>query len=333
MLQLGIVVWGFAQASVNPKGTGTISLSYQNVFVNKHLFGSGQNYNAAGISALGEVRTHAVFFNVEYSITDRLAISGAIPYISSKYCCGTPGNGPHLYHEPGLLPNSTADDILVTNPDGTPYIPLDDGKYHGAFQDVSLRLRYNAIADPLLVTPFIEYSAPSHGYPFFAHVVVGSRVSEFRIGTYVGRSMDPFLPNAYIQGRYAFGIAQRILGISRTRHQAEVEVGYSIAEPMAVFGVVVGEVTNGGLNLGGGDDFGPMPNRSYNPKFYHHLQVSRNNLLDVGLGLQYSLNDRMSLFGVVLHTITARNMHAIDYALTFGISWAFGSTPLRPCNC
>lgn len=332
IFQIAVAVCALAQASINPQGSGTISLSYQNAYVKNHFFGTGKTYRPTDVNRIstnGEMDTHAMFFNVEYSITDKLAISGGIPYISSKFIEGTPGlGGPHLYYyDDG--DNNPANDIPVRNPDGTLYIPLDDGNYHGDFQDVSVRLRYNAVADPFLVTPFVEYSAPSNEYPFFAHVVVGNRVAEFKIGTYVGGSLDRILPNTYIQGRYAFGIPQRILGISRTRHHAELEMGYSIAEPLAVFGVILGQVTVGGLDLP--EDF--APSRSYNPKFYHHLQIQRDNLLDAGVGLQYSLNDRMTAFGVVVHTLTARNMHALQYAVTFGMSWAFGSTPVRPCNC
>jgi hypothetical protein len=322
----------FAQAYINPKGSGTFSISYQNAYVKDHLFGTGQNFRPNDpnrISTNGEIRTHAMFFNIEYSITDRLAISGGIPYITSKYTEGkdVPFNGVHVFWEPGVLPNDLTDDILITNPDGTPYNPLDDGKYHGSFQDVSARLRYNAISNPFFITPFVEYSTPSNEYPFYAHVAVGNRVSEFRIGTYFGISLDPYLPRTSLQARYAFGFPQRIIGISRTRQHAEIDVTFSLTDSIGIFGVLLGQTTSGGLDL-------PIsPNRSYNPNFYHHIQIQRDNLLDAGIGFQYSLTDRVTLFGVVVHTLTARNMHALNYSFTFGTSWGFGGTPVRPCNC
>jgi hypothetical protein len=333
---LSVPISAFAQAYINPKGSGTFSISYQNAYVKDHLFGKGQDVlpdprTGELLSALGQVRTQAVFFNVEYSITDKFAVSGGLPYITSKFIADGPVGtiaGPHIYHLPDGDPNPINDPI-VTNPDGTYYIPVDDGEYHGGLQDLSARVRYNILSVPFLVTPFIEYSAPTHDYPFYSHAVIGNRVSEFRIGTYVGGSLQSILPNTTIQARYAFGIPQRILGISRTRHQGEVDVAYSVSDTVTVFGVLLGQVTVGGLDLL--EDFRPL--RTYNPKFLHHLQIQRDNLLDVGVGGQYSLNDRTALFGVLVHTLTARNMHAFDYVLTFGMSWSFNSTPIRPCNC
>jgi hypothetical protein len=331
-------LYGFTQAWVSPKGTGSLSVSYQNSFVDQHLFGDGQNFvyvNVAGkgqppvlvqTSNLGQVRFQSTFLDVSYSLTDKLGISASLPFIEAKYTAPstpvTPGLGPHV----------------LVNPDGTKTIPLDDGRYHGSFQDFDIKVRYMAWTHPFVITPFVEYVQPSHGYMFYSHAVVGSHVRQLNIGTYLGGLLDPLLPNGYIQGRYSYGFPQTIIGVSRRRQNMELEVGYFVNPTIRAFGLVIGEVTKGGVNVPT-DVLSFDADRPYgfttslNPLFFHHTQISRDNILDIGGGMTYAINDGLDLFGVVTHTITARNMHALKYGITFGMSWGFGGSPQRPCHC
>jgi hypothetical protein len=331
---LMVPICGFTQAWVSPKGTGSLSVSYQNSFVDQHLFGSGQNFQNVNISPvgqppvlvktsnLGQVRFQSTFLDVSYSLTDKLGVSASLPFIAAKY--SAPSN-PVI---PGLGPHKLAD--------GT--IPLDDGSYHGSFQDFDIRVRYMAWTHPFVITPFVEYVQPSHGYMFYSHSVVGNNVRQLSIGTYIGSLLDPLLPNGYIQGRYSYGFPETIIGVSRRRHNMELEVGYFINPTIRAFGLVIGEVTNGGVNLPTDvltfDAAHPTGfTTPKNPLFFHHTQISRDNILDIGGGMTYALNDGLDLFGVVTHTITARNMHALNYGITFGMSWGFGGSPQRPCHC
>jgi hypothetical protein len=334
---LAIPVCSFAQGAwVSPKGTGYVGISYQDSYDKAHFFGNGETTNKAGVSLLGQIRFQSIFFDGSYSITDKLAISGSIPYVSGKFIDDsgiTPGTGfgnAHVITVPG------PDGKLVLLPNGKPdpayqHVTVDDGHYHSGFQDVTLRLRYSVAANPLQITPFMQYNAPSHAYPFFSHSVYGNRVAEFQIGTYMARTLDPFLPNMYIQGGYSFGWLQRILGISKTRQHGELEVGYFITPSYRVFGVLVGYVTNGGLNLFA--DFKGPPYTTVDPMFYHHTQITRDNNLDFGMGFDYAMSARWDLYFSGLRTLDGRNMHATSYGLSFGAVWGFGGTPQRPCHC
>jgi hypothetical protein len=313
-----------AQALISPKGVGAVSVSYQNIYVTQHLFSQGQNTivrpDGEVDSLLGQIRFQAVFFDISYSITDKLAISGYIPYIAGKYIDdgGNPGAKFGNAH-------------VINNPDGTAFVTIDDGKYHGGFQDIGFRLRYNVASYPMYVTPFIEYNTPSHDYPYYSHAVYGTNVAEFKIGSYFGKLLDPVIPNTFVQGRYAFGFLEEIIGVSRTRHHGEIEVGYLLTPSITVTGLLIGYYTNGGLDLP--DDYPPASRTTLNPYWFNHIRVSRDNLLDWGLGFQYAMSDRITLYTGGVRTITARNMHATDYAITLGMSWGFGGSPQRPCHC
>jgi hypothetical protein len=307
-----------AQATIEPKGSGSFGISYQYAFVDKHLFGTGEDYrvlsNGTKTSNLGQLRSHAIFVDFGYSITDKLAFSVSLPFMTRKY------TAPTEKLDPGMGAHALADGS----------IPLDDGNYHGSFQDFGFRVRYNLLSKSVFITPFIEYNVPSNNYMFYSHAIVGNHVKQLNLGTYVAGLLDPIIPNTIVQLRYAVGFPEEIVGVSRTRENAEVEVGYYINSSWRAFGTVIGEVTHGGIDLPKGT--GSTKNTT-NPLFFHHAQITRDNILNVGGGIQYSLNNSVDLYAAAVHTITARNMHALDYEITAGMSWGFGGSPQRPCHC
>jgi hypothetical protein len=307
-----------AQATIPPKATGTIAISYVHAFVDQHLFGTGENYrilsNGVKTSDLGTLRSHAIYADFGYSITDKLAFSVSLPFIIRKY------TAPENPLEPGLGKHQFKDGS----------IPLDDGDYHGSFQDLAFRVRYNLWTRPFYLTPFIEYNTPTNNYLFYSHAIVGNHVHQLNLGTYIGGLIDPVLPNTYVEARYAVVFPEEVLGISRTRQNADVNVTYFISPTWSAFGLLVGEVTHGGINLPQGTG---LPRDTTNPLFFHHAQISRDNILNIGGGIQYAYNDTINFYGAAVHTITARNMHALKYEITAGMSWGFGGSPQRPCHC
>lgn len=329
VLELAFAVSGNCQAWISPKHTGAFSISYLNDFSNKDYFGHGENFVITPVDVtapdgtfypagtkldqFGEVRTQGVYLDFGYSFTDKLAVTASIPYLAPKYTVSTDATNaffaPHRF------------------PDGT--IKLDDGHYHGSFADIGLRLRYNLTTRPFLITPYVEYNGPSNDYFFYSHGIVGRHVNSVGIGAYMGGTLGDFLPDAYIQGRYGEAFDEKILGISRHRSLLELETGYFITPSTRGFMILSGQVTHGGLNAP--YDLGnPVAS---NPLFFHHTQITRDNFLNIGFGGQYSLNNRIDLFGLVAHMITARNLHGLTYGITFGMSWGFGGSPQRPCHC
>lgn len=161
-------------------------------------------------------------------------------------------------------------------------IPLDDGRYHGSFQDFAFRLRYNITAHPFLITPFIQYNLPSNNYLFYSHAVVGRNVNSIGIGTYLGGLTDRILRNSYMQGLYSLNFEEKILGYSRNVQIMEYEFGYFVTPPIKTFAILAGQITNGGINVP--YDIPPTAFDSSDPIYFHQAQISRNNDLEIGLG-------------------------------------------------
>jgi hypothetical protein len=287
-----------AQAYVPSKGEGTVSFLYQGTFVKDHYLGTTP-------VDLGQITSKILLLDVTYGVTDKLAITLGIPWIASKYV----GSSPHPL-------------VDVTGATVTYYgaNPLDDGTYHGTFQDVSFDVRYNAVAKKgMALTPFIATSMPSHDYTAFAHAAAGQDLKLLQIGVSGAELLDTAVPGLFVQGRYAYGIAEKVVDISHNRSNADLEVGYFVTPKLRLLALGTGQLTHGGI------DMVPNARTVLGPLFQYHDQISRINFLDVGGGVSFALTDRVDLFGSLLRTVAARNGHALDHALSLGLSWSFSS--------
>ena len=139
-----------AQAFLPPAGEGNITVTYQNALARGHLDLNGNRM--PGESGRDPTQTHSVTMDVEFGLTDRLAVDVSLPYIRSKYG----GSDPHLVM--GIVGQTQE---------------WDDGTYHGTFQDFQSAVRFNIKSRPLAITPFAEVIIPSHEYPSTAHAAVG----------------------------------------------------------------------------------------------------------------------------------------------------------------
>jgi hypothetical protein len=118
-----------AQAWVPAKGEGTETLTLQDNFVKDHFGSSGERID------VGHIRTFILAEDIDFGITNKLAVDISIPFVLSKYY----GTHPHQ-------------------------LPVDNGNYHGNFQDVRINARYNLRTRPLSITPFLAFGVPSNDY-------------------------------------------------------------------------------------------------------------------------------------------------------------------------
>ena len=273
-----------AQAWLPGAGEGAVSVLYQNSLVDRHLGSDGSRIDS------GKIRVDGLLLDVTYGVTDKIAITLNVPFIAAKY----EGIKPH--------PNSA----------------LDDGRLHGAFQDLRFDVRYNISTGPVAITPFVGTVLPSHDYPYYGHAAVGRNLNEVQVGAYVARVLDPLIPGAFVQGRYAYAFTQQLFDISHNRSILDLELGYFVSPKLRTFGLATGQITHGGVEL-----IGAFPFNLPSEQIVHHDQISRVNMFDLGAGAQVSVSPSMDLFGSVVHTMSGTNGHALSYLVTVGASWTF----------
>jgi hypothetical protein len=271
-----------AQAWLPASGEGTVSIQWQNVFSKDHFVPTTP-------VDIGHIESDALVFDVTYGLTDKVAVDLALPFIAAKY------DGPQ--------PHPTA---------------LDDGAYHGAFQDFRLAVRYNLRAGRFAVTPYIGSILPSHNYEYYAHAAPGRRVAEVQVGAYVARLLDNVIPGAFVQARAGYGLMQQVADINHSRSMLDLEIGDFVTERFRAFAIGSGQVTFGGI------DIPPLgPNSLPMTLQPHHDRIDRTDFLNVGAGASFSIRDSVDVFGSMVTNVANRNGHATNRGIDVGVSWSF----------
>ena len=285
-VQLGCATTLGAQAWVPARGEGTVSFTYQNYYTLGHFDVLGRE-NTNGAS-----HAKVVFTELDYGLTDTLGLTLSLPFIASKY------TGPPSYY---------------VGPYETFPGPLDDRKYHGAFQDLRVEVRRLFLRGPLAVAPFVGASFPTHAYETVGEAVPGRHRRELQLGVSVDRTLDPILPDAYAHVRYSFATAERELGFPSVRSNIDLEGGRPLTSRIALRGLVASQLRHKGPTLA-----------ELAPDWKHHDRFIVSSYLNLGGGLTISLSRSADIYALWVATVSGRNGAHRARMLAIGTSWSFG---------
>lgn len=258
-----------AQAWLAPKGEASFSVGGQYEHARYHLLWEGQRDDR------GRMEWYHVISDLSYSVTDRFALRVGIPYVFSKYT----GAFPHV------------------PPAGRP--PADDGAWHRTFQDFGFEARFLAGTGSLVITPFLAAGLPGAGYETVAHAAAGRHVREYTGGVYLGRRLDPILPEAFAHARASFTMAERINGIWHNRNNADVDLGYFVSPSVSVRGLAAWQWTHGGFRI-------PLDTRPPE-NFAIHDQVAKDSHFILGGGVSFAATGSLDLAATYIKTISGEN--------------------------
>ena len=289
----------FSQIFLPPKGVGSVTTVVQQGLIIYHLIPDEEVER-------GSIRWNTVFVDFTYGLSDKFAMSVTLPWVRSVYR----GEFPHCQ------------DPEVTTPQDCPKgsLGLDDQAYHGAIQDIRAAVLYALKKHGMAITPFVGAIIPSHDYAYFNHSAPGRRLFEVEAGAGIARVLDPVVPDAYVQARYAFGRPQRVLDLSHNRSSLSVEAGYVIKRSLQVFARADGQYTHGGLD----SEAKPRCGFKEWEKWSHHDQIGREHYLQVGIGAAYPVTDSLGVFASVVRAVAGHNGHEIDYLWSVGASKTIG---------
>jgi len=294
-LLLALPLSVMAQAWLSPQGDGTVSVLYQYDIARLHSFDDGRTKDK------GHTYFQGLFVNTDFSITDRLAVQVGLPFIDAKYV----GPSPHL---------------LVRGEANTA-VAVDNGNYHGGFQDFRFNVRYALSRRALKIAPFVEAVLPSHAYPTFGHAAIGIDEHEYRVGVNVGRRLNPILPKAFVQGQYAFGFTPEVVaaGIAPKRSYGELQLGYLLNRRISFQGSSVLTYSHNGLDF----DYNLFPNNLTEEQYLNHDRISRTKLLDASASMAYLVNKSTNFFFSIGHSFYGINGHLRYVVTTVGFTKAF----------
>ncbi len=326
----------WAQAWLAPKGEASFSLGYQYYSMKDHLTTEGDRFD------WGRTRQDIVLANLTYAITDRFTVSlGVPPYFLSQYA----GQQAHFY------PVLDARGNLAKDAEGHPrFLPptIDDGGTHGSFADVRPELRFMAATGPLVVTPFVGVVFPSHRYESLGHTTVGRHLWELRTGLSLGRRLDPVLPDAYVQGRYAFSFRERLQGLRFNYSFVDLDLGYFVTPSVTLRLLGAWQIAHDGLRdedypeayllaadweealLGlDGEQVRGLPGVVAG---IHHDQLDLQSTFNAGVGVSFAATPSLDLGVTVAKTISGRGGHATRLAVSVGATWSFSPARLFKKN-
>jgi hypothetical protein len=287
----------FAQASVPPRGLGSVSFSYQKINHTGHIYTDGSTDDG------GRSVNHNLYIEGEYGITDRFAVSLGLPFVFSKFTDNRP-----------LPPNFPF-----------PLLPSDECHcWKSGFQDFNFIARYNTFGYPhsaLAVTPFVSIGVPSHSYEFRGEAVLGRDLRELRFGMDATLRIDAISENLYLQGQYSYAFVERVLNIRNDRSNVRIEGDYLFArKKMTLSGLVTGQRTHGGLSVGSNPVADPGEFNTSDRKNQRD-RLLRDNNWRAGIGASYSFQ-RMDVRADFTKVIGGSDTHILG-AVTFGVSFPF----------
>lgn len=286
-----------AQAWLPYKGEGSLSFAYTFYKGSDHLFSTSvEGQSSRGYVAednrwyLGDSYGNIFTVSFDYGLASRLAVSGGVAYAATRY-------------------------------DGRAWInfDLDDGDWHGTFQDVGLELRGTLLQRPFVLAPLIGIGVPLVDYPTSGHAAVGRGLNEFRVGAYLGWQMS-FLPFAYLHGSYVYGVAEEVDNARLKRGTLQIEAGYFLPKRLSVSASATYQDTYGGLEWASKDPGADPHSQGDGPPIGVN-EVSATRFALVGFGVSFSVKD-LGLYASWNTTVWGENVEDTDF-LSLGTSWSF----------
>ena len=292
-------------------GHGTLSISYENTYVNGMLLGGP-------VTPIGTLRVQSVDFLLDYFIADHWSIVAGIPFTTSRFEAG-PGNAPHCptaTAAPVCGPPTPA--LLQPHPESE---YLDDGNSHGTWADWTFGVEYHANVLDYIITPSINAYIPSHNYVFFANAAVGQDLKRVEVGATIAHQFD--FSNFYYRIGYRRAFVQRTLGVSIDNNKYDVDVGYFVNEKLSLNIYGLGKF-GGGLT---GDQLIPLTTFNGVPfvteYWYRHDQIAAHEYVNVGTGVEYRLNDKTTLSTSIDRLVWGNSVYDFKYRLDVTLAREF----------
>ena len=270
-----------AQAWVPGARWLSTSLGYQYLESDQHLFSVEDPATGSNELDLGAIKSQLVSMSFDYGVTNRLAISGGVAFISSEY------NG--------------------QDPDNP---VIDNGSWNSDFQDLALSVRYNALVAPVALTPSISFGMPTNNYETLGHAAVGGHLSSLGLGLSAGWSPRRWLEGAFVHANYTYSFVEDVEGISLNRSNASGQVGYYILPSLSA-GAFIGYA-----HVHGGVDWAHDLTEH---NFHSHDRGAATESTSVGGGLSYVFTRRSTLslsYSTILAGVSSNTHNAHGFMLT-----------------
>jgi hypothetical protein len=281
-----------AQPWVPPPGQGTVSVTYQNYYVKGHWVGP------QGVKTdNGGTHSKSLAAQADLGLPGSFGLTVGLPFIASKY---------------------TGSSVYFVNGQKTTPGPLDDGFYHGAFQDLRVEGRRMIEFGRVAVAPLAGITIPTHEYVTQGEAVPGRHRTEFQIGASAGidvsRWFPSWLPLNYVHGHYDLAAAEKIDGLAAVRSHIDVETGAGVTRRLGLNGLASWQIRNKG----------PTQQELIDHGWTTHDRFVVSNYFNLGGGVTFRLRPSTELSGTWVSAIDGSFGAHIAHLLAISLTREFG---------
>jgi hypothetical protein len=279
-----------AQAFTPPPRVGSVTVAWQWVDNTGHILTDGTLFPR------GQSVTSSLMAEVDYGITERFAVTAAVPFVFARYT--------------GDLP---------------PFSGLERDScrcWHQSFQDLSIAGRYRFGDEFWALTPQVRYILPTHDYPYRGEAVVGPNLQQLLLGISAAWRLAQVLPKASVQAGYTYTVVEKAVeDISANRSNLTTSFGYALSRSVYVHGGALYQKNHGGLTafgvIGAPPDQAAQADRLLKMRYWHMTG-----------GVSYSTRFA-DLFFAVEPYVWGRDTHD-GIAYTVGSTWYFDFSRPKP---
>ena len=255
--------------------------------------------------------THALVLSGDYTFAKRWTVYASIPYVQKRHTGGDPHN-----------PN---DDFWVDfKPPDLRFI--DDEKFHGGFQDLSVGFKYLALEGPVTLSPFIGYGVPTDNYPIYGKAAIGANLWNLPVG--VAFTAQPYFSDWYLLGNIAYVFSEKPLDVNVDYWLGYISTGYYFTPRFSANIFLNGKSVRKGLKMPWDftDDptYSNYPEAFDTPEWWQHDRLVRHRFANLGVGFDYYLNRNYQLSGSWFTGIWADQSNEVDWAVTFALTRYWG---------
>jgi hypothetical protein len=284
------------------RGHGTVGITLQHATIRERTV---PEIAGGGLEEFGKITLRSAWLELDYGLTDRVALSAWLPFKSNRYQGDTP-------HNP-----------LVDLDDDHGERFLDDGGFHSSWGDAGVGVRYLWLRDPVMVTPFVSFHTPMRDYPLYTETQAGTGQWRFDVGVNAGGRFPGALRNLYWQAGYAYSYMERTepddAPARRVNHGIlNLELGYLLTPDVTLRAHYAYRKTFNGLKFP--DEF-VLPPRGDQAYFHDQLFEWESATASVGAG--WRIGERWAVSANWGRTVDVTWGHKYDSVWTVGIARSF----------
>ena len=264
-------------------------------FQSAHSDGNVDAQGKAGPGAKTDTRN--LLLAIDHRFADKWSLQASLPYIL-KRSVGDPG-----------LHNTR----FLTVPRDADF--LDDGDYHGAWQDWEVGVTYHGAWRGLDVRPHAVLTWPSHDYTFFASAAPGRYVRKLRLGADVSRRFGR--SNVHWSAGYSYEFVEHVLGRNLDKRHYRLSAHWDVSPTWSLNAFTNARYSNG---IEKSDLAGQVPRSEL---WYQHDRMLTQNYVLAGVGATWRFRDRWALAASTAWPVKVETMHRIRNAWDLQVSRSF----------